>query len=49
MMVEAAAATWKVPTAECVAAMSTVTHTPTRRKLTYGQLAERPPRSRRRT
>ena len=41
MMVEAAATTWKVPAAECVAAMSTVTHTPTGRKLTYGQLAEK--------
>ena len=41
MMVEAAAATWKVPPAECAAAMSTVTHTPTGRKLTYGQLAEK--------
>jgi isoquinoline 1-oxidoreductase beta subunit len=41
MLVAAAAATWKVPASECVAAMSTVIHTPTRRKLTYGQLAEK--------
>ena len=40
MMIEAAASTWKVAPAECVAAMSAVTHTPTGRKLTYGQLAE---------
>ena len=40
MMIEAAALTWKVPAGECVAALSTVTHTPTGRKLTYGQLAE---------
>ena len=41
MMVEAAATTWKVPAGECVATMSLVTHTPTGRKLTYGQLAEK--------
>jgi isoquinoline 1-oxidoreductase beta subunit len=41
MMVEAAAITWKAPAAECVAAMGAVTHTPTGRKLTYGQLAEK--------
>jgi isoquinoline 1-oxidoreductase beta subunit len=41
MLVEAAATTWKVPASECVAAMSTVTHTPTGRKLSYGALAER--------
>ena len=40
MLIEAAALTWKVPAGECVAALSTVTHTPTGRKLTYGQLAE---------
>jgi isoquinoline 1-oxidoreductase beta subunit len=40
MMIEAAAVTWKVSPSECVAAMSTVTHKPTGRKLTYGQLAE---------
>lgn len=41
MMIEAAALTWRVPTSECTAAMSTITHTPTGRKLTYGQLAEK--------
>ena len=41
MMIEAAALTWKVPAGECVAALSTVTHTPSGRKLTYGQLAEK--------
>ena len=41
MMVEAAALTWKVPAGECVAATSTVTHKPSGRKLTYGQLAEK--------
>ncbi|HWA21119.1 MAG TPA: molybdopterin cofactor-binding domain-containing protein [Caulobacterales bacterium] len=39
MLIEAAASTWKVPASECVAAMSTVTHTPTGRKLGYGALA----------
>jgi isoquinoline 1-oxidoreductase beta subunit len=41
MMVEAAALTWKVPASECAAAMSTVVHTPSGRKLTYGQLASK--------
>ena len=41
MMIEAAALTWKVPPGECVAALSVVTHKPTGRKLTYGQLAEK--------
>jgi isoquinoline 1-oxidoreductase beta subunit len=40
MMIEAAALTWKVSAAECFAAMSTVTHGPTGRKLTYAQLAD---------
>jgi isoquinoline 1-oxidoreductase beta subunit len=39
MMVEAAALTWKVAPGECVARMSAVTHRPTGRRLTYGQLA----------
>jgi isoquinoline 1-oxidoreductase beta subunit len=39
MMVEAAALTWKVAPSECVAAMSTVIHTTSGRRLTYGQLA----------
>jgi isoquinoline 1-oxidoreductase subunit beta len=39
MLVTAAAARWKVPITECVAASSVITHTPTGRKLTYGQVA----------
>jgi isoquinoline 1-oxidoreductase beta subunit len=39
MMVEAAALTWKVAPSECTAAMSAVLHTPSGRRLTYGQLA----------
>src|SRR3954468_10422725 len=38
MLIAAAAAEWKVPAAECVAANSTVTHK-SGKKLTYGQLA----------
>ena len=41
MMVEAAALTWKVPAGECEASMSAVTHKPSGRKLSYGQLAEK--------
>jgi isoquinoline 1-oxidoreductase beta subunit len=41
MLIEAAAATWKVPAAECVAAMSEVVHKPTGRRLGYGALAEK--------
>jgi isoquinoline 1-oxidoreductase beta subunit len=41
MMVEAAALTWKVPASECQAAMSAVTHKPSGKKLSYGQLAEK--------
>jgi isoquinoline 1-oxidoreductase beta subunit len=41
MMVEAAASTWKVAPGDCVAAMSAVTHAPTGRRLTYGELAEK--------
>ena len=41
MMVEAAALTWKVPASECEASMGAVTHKPSGRKLTYGQLAEK--------
>ena len=41
MMTEAAALTWKVPVTECLASASVVTHTPSGRKLTYGQLAEK--------
>jgi isoquinoline 1-oxidoreductase beta subunit len=41
MLIEAAAATWKVNAADCSAEDSVVTHTPTGRKLGYGALAER--------
>jgi isoquinoline 1-oxidoreductase beta subunit len=39
MLVEAAALTWKVPAAECVAEGSAVHHPRLKRKLGYGQLA----------
>lgn len=39
MLVTAAAARWNVPASECVAANSVITHTPSGRKLTYGQVA----------
>jgi isoquinoline 1-oxidoreductase beta subunit len=41
MMIEAAALTWKVSPADCAAALSTVTHRPTGRTLTYAQLADK--------
>src|ERR1051326_5481790 len=40
MLIQAAANEWKVPAAECSAAMSVVTHNPSGRKLSYGKLAE---------
>lgn len=40
MLMQAAANTWKVPISECATSMSTVTHVPTGRKLSYGELAE---------
>lgn len=40
MLVQAAATQWNVPAAECVAAASVITHTPTGRKLSYGQVAD---------
>jgi isoquinoline 1-oxidoreductase beta subunit len=40
MLVAAAAQQWSVPAAECSAAASVVTHTPSGRKLTYGALAD---------
>ena len=40
MLVQAAAAQWNVPVAECRAADSVVTHGPTGRTLRYGELAE---------
>ena len=39
MLVMAAAQRWNVPASECKAALSKVTHTPTKRSFTYGQLA----------
>ncbi len=39
MLVQAAAAEWKVPASECVAANSEITHTPSGRKTTYGKVA----------
>ena len=39
MLVQAAANTWRVPVAECVAAASKVTHTPSKRQLSYAQLS----------
>ena len=39
MLIEAAALSWKVPAAECVAANSVVTHTVSKRQLSYGALA----------
>ena len=40
MLVAAAAERWGAPVAECVAALGTITHTATGRKLTYGQVAD---------
>ena len=39
MLVAAAAQKWNVPASECKAALNKVTHTPTKRSFTYGQLA----------
>ncbi len=39
MLVQAAADEWKVPVAECRAANSVITHTPTGRTTTYGKVA----------
>ena len=39
MLVQAAANEWKVPVADCTAASSVITHTPTGRKTTYGKVA----------
>jgi isoquinoline 1-oxidoreductase subunit beta len=41
MLIAAAAATWKVPDAQCSAADSIVTHVPSGRTLKYGALAEK--------
>ncbi len=40
MLVQAAANAWRVPAAECRAAASVITHTPSRRTVTFGQVAE---------
>ena len=40
MLVAAAANQWGVPTSECHAAKSVITHTPSGRTLRFGQLAE---------
>jgi isoquinoline 1-oxidoreductase beta subunit len=39
MLVQAAAAEWKVPASECVAASSVITHSPSGRKTSYGKVA----------
>ncbi len=40
MLIQAAADAWKVPPAECGAANSVITHTPSGRTTTYGKVAE---------
>jgi isoquinoline 1-oxidoreductase beta subunit len=40
MLVQAAANQWNVPVSECSAANSAVTHGPSKRRLSYGKLAE---------
>ncbi len=40
MLIEAAAKVWSVPSSECTAANSFVTHSKTGKKLSYGELAE---------
>jgi len=40
MLIEAAAARWNVPAAECVARLSVITHKPSGRKVTFGAVAE---------
>lgn len=40
MLIQAAADEWKVPTSECTAASSVITHTPSGRTTTYGKVAE---------
>ena len=39
MLVQAAANEWKVPVAECAAANGIITHTPSQRTISYGQVA----------
>src|ERR1700754_3102698 len=40
MLVQAAANEWKVPTSECTAANSVITHTPSGKTTTYGKVVE---------
>ncbi len=40
MLIAAAAARWRVPASECVAAASVITHRPSGRKITFGAIAE---------
>ena len=40
MLVAAAAERWSVPASECVASLGVITHTPSKRKLTYGEVAD---------
>ena len=40
MLIQAAANEWKVPTSECTAADSVITHTPSGKTTTYGKVAE---------
>ena len=39
MLIQAAAAKWSVPETECATGLSVVTHTPTGRRLRYGEIA----------
>ena len=39
MLVQAAADAWKVPVSECTAANSVITHSPSKRRVTYGNVA----------
>src|SRR2546430_14885433 len=40
MLIAAAAQRWKVPASECDAENGVITHTPSRRKLRFGQVAQ---------
>ena len=40
MLIQAAASEWKVPAAECAAANSIITHTPSQRTISFGRVAE---------
>ncbi len=39
MLIQAAADAWKVPAAECTTSAGVITHTPTKRTVTYGKVA----------